>query len=108
MLRARHSSGAIFRASTKTRDWSRAPDRSVAGGGVRERAASSARSAGVMSTFTAASESLSCSTLRAPMIGAVTAGWAPTQAIAVLTGWRSLCLQKATYFSATSNIHASP
>ena len=71
-------------------------DRSVAGGGVRESSAISACSAGVMSTFTAASESFSCSTLRAPMMGAVTAGCAPTQAIAVLTGCRPFCLQKPT------------
>ena len=50
-------------------------ERSVAGAGVRDSAAISARSVGVMSTVAAASESLSCSTLRAPMIGAVIAGW---------------------------------
>ena len=31
-----------------------------------------------------------------------------TQATAVLTGCRPFCLQKATYISATSNIHLSP
>ena len=53
-------------------------ERSVAGAGVRLSAAISARNSGVILTSTAASESLSCSTLRAPTIGAVTAGWAPT------------------------------
>ena len=36
-----------------------------------------------MATFTAARESRNCSTLRAPMMGAVTAGCAPTHATAV-------------------------
>ncbi len=53
-------------------------DRSVAGGGARERSVICARSAGVMSTFTAASESFSWSTLRAPMMGAVIAGCVAT------------------------------
>ena len=75
---------------------------------MRESAVISARSAGVMSTFTALSESCSCSRLRAPTMGAVMAGWAPTQAMAVLTGCRPFCLQKATNLSATSNIHGSP
>ena len=80
----------------------------MAGGGVRERAAISARSSGVMSTFTDASESFSWSRLRAPMMGAVIAGCAPTQAMAALTGCRPFCWQRATYFSAVSKAHSSP
>lgn len=83
-------------------------DRSVAGAGVRLRSAISVRNSGVILTSTDARESFNCSTLRAPMIGAVTAGCVPTQAIAVLTGCRPFFLQKAVYFSATSNIHGSP
>ena len=58
----------------------------MAGGGVRDNAEISARNPGVMSTFTESSEARSCSTLRAPIIGAVTAGCVPTHATAALIG----------------------
>ena len=48
--------------------------RSVAGGGVGLRAAISARWAGVIGSSAAASDGSNCSTLRAPIIGAVMAG----------------------------------
>ena len=41
-------------------------------------------------------------------MGAVRAGWAPTQAMAALTGCKPFRLQKATNLSATLNIHGSP
>src|SRR6267142_169495 len=48
--------------------------RSVAGGGVRDSAAISLQRAGLISIFSESSDACSCWTLRAPMIGAVTAG----------------------------------
>ena len=82
--------------------------RSVAGGGVRESAAISARSSGVMAIFTESSEACSCSALRAPMIGAVTAGCAPTQATAALTGCSRAACRRRRSFAAVSCIHGSP
>ena len=60
-----------------------------------------------MSIDTESSEARSCSTLRAPMIGAVTAGCAPTQATAALTGCSPRSVQKAANRAATSCIHSS-
>lgn len=48
--------------------------RSVGEGGAGDSAETACRSSGVMSTSTAASDPSSCSTLRAPRMGAVTAG----------------------------------
>src|SRR5258707_12964526 len=55
-------------------------ERSVAGAGVRDSAAISARSSGVIAIFTESSEACSGSRRRAPRIAAVTAGGAPTRA----------------------------
>ena len=45
--------------------------------------------------FTESREARSCSTLRAPMIGAVTAGWALTHDTAALTGCNPRSAQNA-------------
>src|SRR5689334_11120015 len=82
--------------------------RSVAGGGVRESAVISARSAGLISIFTESSEACSWSMLRAPMIGAVMAGCVATQATAAPTGCSPRPLQKATNLAAISCIQGSP
>ena len=58
----------------------------LAGGGSGDRAEISALSSGVMGTSTEAIELRSCSTFRAPRMGAVTAGWPATQATARLAG----------------------
>src|SRR5688500_2266011 len=82
--------------------------RAVAGGGVCDKAALSARTWGVMGIFTASTEARICSRLRPPMIGAVIAGCEPTQATAALIGCHSRALQKATNLAAVSCIHSSP
>ena len=75
---------------------------------MRDSAAISFQSAPLISIFSESSDAWSCCRLRAPMIGAVTAGCAATQATAALTGCMPRCLQKATNFSATSCIQGSP
>ncbi len=75
---------------------------------MRESAEISALSSGVMSIDIESREARSCSTLRPPMIGAVTAGCVPTQATAALTGCMPRLLQNAANLAATSCIHSSP
>src|SRR5260221_4808570 len=83
-------------------------ERSVAGAGVRDSAAISARSSGVIASFTQSSRAWSRSRLRAPMIGAVTAGCAPTHATATLIGCQPRLRQKSAKRGAVSCIQASP
>jgi hypothetical protein len=61
-------------------------ERSVAGGGAIDNADISCRHSGVMSILSESSEGFSCSTLRAPMIGAVIAECDFTQATASVAG----------------------
>ncbi|MND01504.1 hypothetical protein D3C83_205270 [compost metagenome] len=61
-----------------------------------------------MSTLSESSEARSWPRLRAPMMGAVTPGWVPTQATATLTGCRFLWRQNSANFAATSCIQGSP
>ena len=89
---------ATKRAATHARGVACSSSRSVAGGGVRDNAVISPRNAMFMSIFTESSEARSCSMLRAPMIGAVTAGCAPVHATAALTGCIRQLQRDAVHF----------
>src|SRR5690606_125214 len=86
----------------------RSSSRSVAVGGVADRALSSARSASSIGKAAASRAGRSCATSRAPSSGAVTAGWAFTQATARVTGCSPAARAKAPKRSASAKFSGAP
>ena len=81
---------------------------SVAEGGAGDSAEMASLTSSAMSTSTEATEGLSCSKLRAPMMGAVTAGWDATQETARAAGVTPLSRARDVNLSAVSYIHSAP
>ena len=98
------------KACTSAFQGKRCPLLVAVGGGRRlgERAEISARSSGVIAISSALSELSNWVRLRAPMMGAVIAGWLPTQATARAAGSKPRSAAKAVKRSATSYTHSAP